>query len=1286
MKKLIGITLIASLLAIFSVYAAGDIITGPINIESNILSGDFFQTCNDPGWGYPNGAYTNSHNTITVNIYASHAVSNTNLILYGEFDSEQYPGNHPEELTAIMNGVSRTFNEPSNLVGWNEFSVGPFNLNAGNNQITLRGKYWHDYQQCPASSYSGSIHFSSTGYIRLPEPPNTAPSIEGVPDQFTPEDTTPPWQIDLFPYASDNEQSDTQLSFSIISQTNSALIYCIVSSDRYITCGKPAANQNGYSDITVKVSDGQLTDTDNFRVTVGPVNDPPIASFSYTPLNPSAGTYITFDGSASKDPDSTIVSYGWNFGDGNTNSGIIVSHTYSLPGYYTATLTVSDGSLIGTYSKLIYIQSTECSDGTDNDADTFIDVADPGCHSDGNPSNPASYVPSDDDEFDTGIACFADSDCGSTTITNQCSSLDYQTITTKPTCKNQGTLNSFCKDEKTVAAQSCQYVCDDSLGCDYTECSDGKDNDYDGLIDYPNDPACYSYLDDSEKGVIVCSFDAQCGMPSTTAMCGTDEYVVATSTPTCFNPGGELSYCDDVVQVNKTDCSYICDDSLGCDYTQCSDSIDNDGDGDIDYPADLGCDDYLDDDESDETFQCSDGLDNDDDGQIDYPADTGCIDVQDDDESNFFDLYIDGGYLPHGTLYDDETAEIRFKTHHIPGGDIPVSVNITIDGNLIGISTLPYDQLTKDWGINLGHPLSAGTHELKIFTDNDNKYNESNEINNLFVFLFTVQHRVLTQCQDGIDNDGDGLVDQEDPGCNDDLDDTEDNGNIEIVRVDTYPGHAPWIQDLTEGQIVEVPSDSFDLLNDVYVENQFMVTPLEIQVNISISSLGLSRDGETKVVDPQDTVLFFDDIGGIPALEPGVYPVIIMASVWYDGQLLVDSFTFKIEVPELPIPQCSDSEDNDGDGLVDLDDPGCNDADDDDESNGTSQCQDGIDNDYDSYIDYPDDLGCTSPQDNDESDGPITCSTDNECGSEVVQSYCSAGNFITETTKPVCLNAGTEHSYCDKAVDSEIDYCDNICDNSLGCDYTECSDGVDNDGDNHIDFGSDLGCDDYFDDDESDGDIACSADIECGTPQSDSVCLGLDFQTTTYQYACINAGTEYSYCATTVNVANLTCHAICNTVFGCDYTQCSDGIDNDGDGFTDLDDIGCVNSRDNEELNYYTNLFDVLPRKTLQINNIRFNREVIPTVRAGDQLLVDLQFTNIGRQDISKATIRVTVPELGISRRLGPFTGPETKEMMSRGVLIDIPDDALPGEYTVRMSLSDIDGLRRIRHRDFIIE
>jgi len=49
-----------------------------------------------------------------------------------------------------------------------------------------------------------------------------------------------------------------------------------------------------------------------------------------------------FDASGSYDIDGEIASYVWDFGDNTTSEGILTEHTYSAPGLYTVTLTVTD--------------------------------------------------------------------------------------------------------------------------------------------------------------------------------------------------------------------------------------------------------------------------------------------------------------------------------------------------------------------------------------------------------------------------------------------------------------------------------------------------------------------------------------------------------------------------------------------------------------------------------------------------------------------------------------------------------------------------------------------------------------------------------------------------------------------------------------------------------------------------------------------------------------------------------------------------------------------------------
>ncbi len=73
----------------------------------------------------------------------------------------------------------------------------------------------------------------------------------------------------------------------------------------------------------------------------GRKNLAPQASASATPTSGHAPLSVSFTGSGT-DPDGTIASFSWTFGDGGTSSAQSPSHTYSAPGTYTATLTVTD--------------------------------------------------------------------------------------------------------------------------------------------------------------------------------------------------------------------------------------------------------------------------------------------------------------------------------------------------------------------------------------------------------------------------------------------------------------------------------------------------------------------------------------------------------------------------------------------------------------------------------------------------------------------------------------------------------------------------------------------------------------------------------------------------------------------------------------------------------------------------------------------------------------------------------------------------------------------------------
>lgn len=84
-------------------------------------------------------------------------------------------------------------------------------------------------------------------------------------------------------------------------------------------------------------------------------NQAPTAAFSATPTLGMAPLPVAFDGSASFDPDGSIASYAWNFGDGASAAGVTTNHIYAAPGTYTARLTVSD-NLAASSTKTITVQ------------------------------------------------------------------------------------------------------------------------------------------------------------------------------------------------------------------------------------------------------------------------------------------------------------------------------------------------------------------------------------------------------------------------------------------------------------------------------------------------------------------------------------------------------------------------------------------------------------------------------------------------------------------------------------------------------------------------------------------------------------------------------------------------------------------------------------------------------------------------------------------------------------------------------------------------------------------
>ena len=111
----------------------------------------------------------------------------------------------------------------------------------------------------------------------------------------------------------------------------------------------------GTYQVTLTVTDNQgatSSSTQPVTVAAAPVNSPPVAAFNVEQV----GLVISVNGTGSSDPNGSIASHAWNFGDGQTGGGATASHSYAVAGAYTVTLTVTDDQgASGTTSRQITV-------------------------------------------------------------------------------------------------------------------------------------------------------------------------------------------------------------------------------------------------------------------------------------------------------------------------------------------------------------------------------------------------------------------------------------------------------------------------------------------------------------------------------------------------------------------------------------------------------------------------------------------------------------------------------------------------------------------------------------------------------------------------------------------------------------------------------------------------------------------------------------------------------------------------------------------------------------------
>jgi len=227
---------------------------------------------------------------------------------------------------------------------------------------------------------------------------NDAPTISNEANQSVNEDTA----TGAIPFIVGDDLTAagsltlTKSSSNTVLVPNANIVFGGSGANRTVTV-TPAANQNGTSIITLSVSDGALTTSDTFVLTVNAVNDAPtISNVANQTVNEDTATgalaftvgdietaaaSLTVSGASSNTslvPNANIV-----FGGSGVNRTVTVTPAANKLGSATITLTVSDGTLTASDTFLLTVTGSALETwrfanfGTTANTGNSADTADP---------------------------------------------------------------------------------------------------------------------------------------------------------------------------------------------------------------------------------------------------------------------------------------------------------------------------------------------------------------------------------------------------------------------------------------------------------------------------------------------------------------------------------------------------------------------------------------------------------------------------------------------------------------------------------------------------------------------------------------------------------------------------------------------------------------------------------------------------------------------------------------------------------------------------------------------
>ncbi|MCK6569835.1 hypothetical protein L6V77_01870 [Myxococcota bacterium] len=841
-----------------------------------------------------------------------------------------------------------------------------------------------------------------------------------------------------------------------------------------------------------------------------------------------------------------------------------------------------------------------CSDALDNDGDGKTDTDDPGCEGPSDidevdPPAPVACADGADNDQDGYTDFPADPGCGSAQDTTE------ENPPQPPQCNNGiDDDHDNLVDEQDPGCTSPADPSEEDPEEDPV-CLDGVDNDGDGITDFPFDPGCRSAGDADELN------------PPNPPACANNE----------DDDGDALvDYPDDPGCTGAGDT----DEEDKAVRPACADGLDNDRDGRIDYPDDDGCQAAAD---YDERGSCGD--------RYDPPVVMAGVPVMTDISR--------GVFRTHGSCGGQGNPELAFL-YRVDRRLEALEITTVGDGTTVPTTLYVRRQACLDEAAEVGCSREAAGltppgNTLRIPSPDRGDY---------FIFVdgvagaagpvqFTVNEVELAECLNGVDDDGNGRVDYpSDPGCDEPTDrdetapaeppacanDEDDDGDGAV----DYPLDFGCISAAGTSEVdrcgqgvrfQEFPSDREFVLGDTSQGTNDLAgtcggrNQKEVIFHYSNpynARLTFSTNHEETTIP---TVLYIRrectgpeldapagcDDGAIGANQHG--RLTIDRAAVGDYWVVVDTrlgaggpFKLSVDVRRLD-PGCSDGRDNDGDGAVDGDDPGCEGPLDEDEADpprGTppSICANGVDDDGDGETDFPYDPGCSARGDPNEDDPEVVP----QCANGVDDDDDGRIDFPLE---PGCQSRGDDNErnpvpapLCGNAIDDDGDARRDY-PQDPGCyaagDATEqdpavrpvCSNTLDDDRDGIADFPFDPGCEAAGDPDESDppeGQMpVCSNGIDddddglADFPRDFGCTYAADpsEQGAAFPPQCAN-GNDDDRDGRTDFPDDPGCRFAADedeTNVGVLPPRCNDGVDNDFDGAIDFSDLGCLDAEDDNE-------------------------------------------------------------------------------------------------------------------------